>query len=311
MTEVADLQDANGIDEAAGEPDKFSDAALDNSFAEDDGSVKKKVGLLFWVSVGWLVLVCALAYLAPWIPFVEDPEDRVGGKFDGPSGSAWFGTDQLGRDVFSRIVFGARVSLTIGFVSIVLGMLLGGFLGIVSGFVGGALDKAISFIFAVMLSFPSLILAILIVSFVDRSLLSIAGVLGIVAIAPIGLLARAQTLNFAEREFVTAARGLGAKRGRIMLREILPNVAVPMGVLALLGMALSIVAEGGLAFLSLSVESGPTWGKILATSTDSRTLENNAHIAIFMIAVFFVTILALNLAGDKLREYFDVRDISV
>jgi peptide/nickel transport system permease protein len=163
----------------------------------------------------------------------------------------------------------------------------------------------------VLLSFPALVLAILITSLLSRGLWTIAGVLGFLAIAPIGRLSRATTIQYAEREFVVAARTLGAKHPRIMIRELLPNVVIPMGALALLGMAVAIVAEGGLAFLGLSVEKEETWGKLILFGSGSRDLENAPWISMAPILILFLTVLSLNFAGDKLRAYFDVREISL
>jgi peptide/nickel transport system permease protein len=169
----------------------------------------------------------------------------------------------------------------------------------------------ISFFFVVLLSFPALVLAILITSLLDRTLFVIASTLGFLAIAPVGRLARATTIQFSEREFVIAARTLGAKHPRIMVRELLPNVVIPMGALALLGVAVAIVAEGALAFLGLSVQEDLTWGKLILLGAGSRDLEEAPWISMGPILILFLTVLALNFAGDKLREYFDVKESSL
>jgi peptide/nickel transport system permease protein len=128
----------------------------------------------------------------------------------------------------------------------------------------------------------------------------------------VGRVARATTISFADREFVLAARSLGARHPRIIVRELLPNVLIPMGAFSLLGVAIAIVAEGSLAFLGLSVEKGSTWGKIILTaSQSSRDLESAPYMAMFPIGVLFLTVLALNFAGDRLRSYFDVREIAL
>ena len=253
----------------------------------------------------------AAAVLAPWLPF-KDPNvnNIVSGQRPqyAQSGTHLFGTDQDARDMLSRTVFGARVSLTVGLVAIGMGMLFGGFMGIVAGYFRGWWDRVISFIFIIFLSFPALVLAILITALLERSLRTISITLGILAIAPVGRVARATTISFAYREFVLAARTLGAKNGRIIVKELLPNVLIPMSALALLGMAVAIVAEGGLAFLGLSVEKGPTWGKVILTGAGSRDLQKAPWIAIIPIIVLFLTVLALNYAGDRIRTYFDARE---
>ena len=224
-------------------------------------------------------MVVLAAILAPWLP-VKDPDANfiVSGERPpySPSGTHWFGTDQDARDLFSRTIFGARISLTVGFVAIAFGMVFGGLLGMLAGYFRGWWDRAISFVFITLLSFPALVLAILITALLERSLRTISITLGILAIAPVGRVARATTISFAEREFVLAARTLGASHRRIMVRELLPNVLIPMGALALLGMAVAVVAEGGLAFLGLSVEKGSTWGKLILTGAGSRDLRESA-----------------------------------
>ena len=290
---------------------------------------KKRLGFGFWVSIAWLVTIILLAVFAPVLPlkdpdqnFVqfEETESAITGRITeapiqppySPSSEHWLGTDQDARDVLSRTIYGARVSLVVGFVAIAFGFLVGGTLGMVAGFVRGWFDKVISFIFLVLLSFPGLVLAILITSLVDRSLFTISLTLGILAIPAVGRLARAQTLVFAEREFVMAATTIGAKRSRILVRELLPNVAIPMAALALLGMAVAIVAEGGLAFLGLSIEKGSTWGKLIRTYTSTiADLEEAPWMAFTPIGFLFATVVALNYAGDKLRDYFDVREITL
>ena len=287
----------------------FNDAT--NQANADGAAFKRRLGFGFWVAATWLGIVFAAAVLAPWLPF-KDPNvnNIVSGQRPpyAPSGTHLFGTDQDARDMLSRTVFGARVSLTVGLVAIGMGMLFGGFMGIVAGYFRGWWDRVISFIFIIFLSFPALVLAILITALLERSLRTISITIGILAIAPVGRVARATTISFADREFVLAARTLGAKNGRIIVKELLPNVLIPMSALALLGMAVAIVAEGGLAFLGLSVEKGPTWGKVILTGAGSRDLQKAPWIAIIPIIVLFLTVLALNYAGDRIRTYFDARE---
>lgn len=207
---------------------------------------------------------------------------------------------------------GARISLIVGFSAISFGFLVGGTLGIIAGYFRGWLDKIISFTFIVLLSFPSLVLAIMLTALLNRSLFTISMILGILSIAPVGRLARASTLQFSDREFVLAARQIGASDSRIILRELLPNVVIPMSALALLGMAVAIVAEGGLAFLGLSVSQGITWGSLIQIGSDSATtLENAPWIAFFPILLLFLTVLSLNFAGDRLRSHLDVKESSL
>jgi peptide/nickel transport system permease protein len=274
----------------------------------------RKLGLVFWLAVGWVVLIVVAALLAPWLP-IDGVEEKtiIPGEAPPypPSSEFWFGSDTLARDVFSRTLWGARVSLVVGFAAIAAGMLIGGTLGILGGYFRGSSDKVVSFMFLVLLSFPSLVLAILITSLMNRSLITISVTLGILAIAPVGRLARATTIQFAEREFVIASRTLGASHLRIITRELLPNVVIPMGALALLGMAVAIVAEGSLAFLGLSVESGPTLGKVILDGSGSRDLESAPWMSLAPITLLFLTVVSLNYAGDRLRAHFDVKEAAL
>ncbi|MCH1435460.1 MAG: ABC transporter permease [Acidimicrobiales bacterium] len=285
----------------------MADEALDEP--EDDSAVKKTLGLAFWVAVGWIVAITLAAVLAPWLPIADPDEIANGAPRDGILGDNLMGTDALGRDVFARTVHGARISLGVGFLGIILGVTVGGALGIVAGYFKGIADQVISFMFFSLLSFPALVLALLITASIDRSFWTVAMTLGILGIAPIGRLARATTIQFSEREFVQAARVIGARNKRIIIRELLPNVVIPMGALTLLGMGISIVAEGSLAFLGLSVEGEAiSWGKSIVDGSQTRDLDQNAHVAFVPIAAMFLTVLALNFAGDRVREYTDVRE---
>ena len=261
--------------------------------------------------MSWLILIVGVALLAPVLP-LKDPTDyfiRPGERPPyPPSADHWFGTDQDARDMFSRIISGARVSLAVGFMTIAMSFTVGGALGMVAGLVRGWFDRLASFLFLVLLSFPGLVLVILIISLVDPTVLTISVTLAIGGIAPVGRLARAATLSFAEREFVIAARTLGARNSRILFRELLPNVIIPMGALVLLGVAAAILAEGGLAFLGLSLEKGETWGKLIRNGAGSRVLRDSPWVAFGPITVMFLTLASLNYIGDYLRDFFNVRE---
>ena len=278
----------------------------------DEKAVRRRLGVGFWLAMVWLLVMAFVALFAPWLPIADPTEVGFGGARESPSFDAWFGTDALGRDVFSRTMHGARISLAVGGFAIVFGMVIGGALGILAGYFRGRLDQAVGFVFFVLLSFPALVLAILITATLERSLLVVSLTIGILAVAPVGLLSRASTLVYAEREFVAAARVLGAKHGRIIVRELLPNVVIPMGALTLLGMALAVVAEGSLAFLGLSVagENAISWGKMIVDGAGIRDLQNATHVTMFPVVVMFVTVLALNFAGDRIRQYYDVKELA-
>ncbi len=279
---------------------------------ESSGAVKaRRLGLGFWLPTGWMILIVGVALLAPVLP-LKDPTDyfiRPGERPPyPPSADHWFGTDQDARDMFSRIISGARVSLAVGFMSVAMSFTVGGAIGMVAGLVRGWFDRLASFLFLVLLSFPGLVLVILIITLIDRSVLTISVTLAVTGIAPVGRLARAATMNFAEREFVIAARTLGARNSRILFRELLPNVVIPMGALVLLGVAAAIVAEGGLAFLGLSLEKGETWGKLIRNGAGSRVLRDSPWVAFGPITVMFLTLASINYIGDYLRDFFNVRE---
>ena len=175
-------------------------AAVDDAAPEHEAT-KRKLGWAFWLCIGWLTVIVLAAALAPWLP-LKDPNANLINRDLGrppysPSSEFWFGSDQDARDVFSRTIFGARVSLVVGFVAIAFGMVIGGTLGILAGYFRGWWDRVVSFAFVVLLSFPALVLAILITSLLDRGLTTISLTLGFLSIAPVGRLARATTIQYA------------------------------------------------------------------------------------------------------------------
>ena len=275
-----------------------------------EGAAKRRLGFGFWLAVGWTVLIIVAAIAAPILPMPKPDDILNGNPAEGLfSGHNLLGTDDAGRDLLARTIFGARASLLIGFASVAMGLLVGGSLGIIAGYYRGKLETSLMSIMDVSLAFPAIVFAVLLVTILGRELGSILLAVGLISIAPIGRLARANTLAFSQREFVTAARGLGAGNLRIMRQEILPNVIVPMTSLALLGVGLAIVAEGALAFLGLSVQGDTlTWGNLIVHGA-SGTILRTAPLAAFVpIAALFLTVLSLNFIGDRLRVYADVRE---
>jgi peptide/nickel transport system permease protein len=273
----------------------------------DGGVAGKRLGLGFWLSAGWFAAVVLAAVLAPILP-LDDYRIPSGRPRLAPSPEHWFGTDMLGRDIFSRVVWGARVSLVVGFASIVLGLVIGGTMGVVAGYVKKRTESILMGMVDVLLAFPALLLALAIVSFrEDRSIPNVVLAIGIISIAPIARLVRAATLVYSQREFVTASRSLGASDLRIIVKEILPNVMLPVVSFSIIGVAVAIVAEGGLAFLGLSVAPPqPTWGGMI---NDGRSqLADYPYMSMIPATVMFLTVLSLNLAGDRLREYFDIKE---
>ena len=289
----------------------FEDAAAVPALAAMEKPVRdrRRLGLGFWLAVAWVVIVVSVCALAPLLPLADPNQTLHGPRNGGITAQNWLGTDEGGRDLLSRTIWGGRVSLLIGFVSVAFGLAIGGTVGLIAGFYRGRVDRYVMAIFDVSLAFPAVVLALLLVTFLGQELQWILLTIGILAVAPVGRLARANTMAYSQRDFVTAARALGAKGPRIMVREILPNILVAMAALALLGTALAIVAEGSLAFLGLSVEgSTNTWGKMIVAGSAGNALRNAPLMAFVPISAMFSTLLALNLIGDRLRAHFEVRE---
>lgn len=284
---------------------------------EHETFARKGLGWGFWLAVGWLGLLVTLSALAPWLPFVDDPNEiNVDAIREGPTAEHWFGGDDGGRDMFARVIWGGRVSLFIGVVSVAAGMAVGGLIGLTAGYFRGRYERVVMSAMDVMLAFPALVLALALVTFLSDpgeqggSMFTVTLAVSILAVPALARITRAATLTFAQREFVTAARALGATHRRILFREVLPNVIPPMASFALLAIAVVIVAEGALSFLGLSVQAPqPTWGNLIAEGRPQ--LERASHIALFPCAVMFATLLALNLAGDNLRRRFEVREMTL
>ena len=278
---------------------------------------RKGWGWGFWVAVGWIAFLATVLVLTPILP-IDDPDandfESLYAKM-GENGHI-FGADETGRDLFSRVLWGGRVSLSIGIVSLLFGFFLGGFLGITAGFFRGRYEKLVMAMVDVMLSFPALILALALLRLLsdpgtlEGSFGKVVTVLTILSIPSLARITRANTLVYSQREFVLAARSLGAKPWRILVKEILPNVLPSMLSFSFVALALLVVAEGALAFLGLSVEAPTvTWGKLIELGRGD--LDKAPYLALIPCAFLFVTLLALNLVGDKLQAKFSVREANV
>lgn len=271
----------------------------------------RKLGPLFFLAAGWLAFLGVLCLFAPVLPFVKDPRFPFAGNFKAaPSAEHWLGGDGIGRDIFSRVLYGGRTSLLIGVSVTVLGFLIGGFFGLTSGYFRGRYEKVVVACIDIMLAFPALVLALALVAVLANGRPSVAVViesLSILAIAPLARITRAATLTYSQREFVVAARAMGAKNSRIIIREVLPNVIPAMISFALVVVGIVIVAEGALSFLAVGIpERIPSWGSMIALGRDD--LEHYPQISLIPAAVMFVTILTLNFVGDSLRARFEVKE---
>lgn len=260
---------------------------------------KSNAGAIFGAT--WLVVIVLGALTAQWLP-IPDPAE-VTGQFLRPPGfhENPLGTDSLGRDVLSRLIFGARISLAVAVGATTIAMTIGVALGMLAGYFRGAADAVISLFVNLILAFPTLIFLLALVAVLEPSITSLTAGLAVMGIPAFARVARANTIAFADREFVTAAKALGAGPFRVVTRELLINVMLPMLSLFLVVMSLLVVAEGSLSFLGLGVPPPtPSWGGMLAAGQDSfRTAPSLVFIpAIF----FFLTIYSFNELGNWVQS---------
>jgi peptide/nickel transport system permease protein len=279
------------------------------------GLVSKKggLGITFWVCTGWVGLMILLAVLASVLPLKAPNFQDYSAVNVGPTIHHLLGTDDLGRDLLSRVIFGSRVSLVIGFAPIVIGLVIGGALGLLAGYRSGPADTVLNAVSFVVLAFPALLAIMVIETFWKPvSLWKLTVMFAVVAAPQLFRVIRATTLSFASREFVVAARATGAKTSRILLRELLPNIIPAAVSFALIGVAVAIVLEGSLAFLGLSIGL-PTssLGNIINDGVNSNNLSLNPYIALWPSLYIFLLLTALNLMADRLRSFFDLREVKL
>ena len=252
-----------------------------------------------------IFLLCAL--FAPWIAPDDPASIDLPGRLMGPSRTHWFGTDELGRDILSRIVYGARISMLVGGSVVAVSLTLGLILGSVAGYYGGAVDRLLNVIVMnAFMSFPGILLAIAFVAFLGPGIFNLIFALSLGGWVGYARLVRGQVLAVREREFVEAARALGASDMRIIGRHILPNIIQPVIVQAAIGMAGAILAEATMSFLGLGVPPpAASWGSML---NDARShLFDSPHLVLFPAAAVMLAVLSFNFIGDGLRDYLDPR----
>ena len=266
----------------------------------------RRLGTLFWMAVGWMVLVFALAIFAPVLPLSSPTDMDMLDRRAAFSSLHLLGTDGLGRDELARLIYGARISLVVGLCAPMIGVVFGGALGMLAGYFRGRFESLSVGSMDVLLAFPPLVLALAVTAFLGQTVFYLTCILGVLSIPAFMRVARASTLTLARREFVIAAEALGATHARIILRELLPNVVLPLLAFFLLGVAVTIVVEGALSFLGLGVPP-PTasWGSMIGEGRDS--LDVASRLAFLPAAALFLTVLAFNLVGDTLRALTDPR----
>lgn len=267
------------------------------------GLKKNKLAL-----VGGFIIIffVTIAIFAPVLATHDYKEPDLMNRLQAPSAEHWFGTDDLGRDIFSRILYGARISLWVGTFAVIGSMVAGSFLGILAGYYGRWVDMVISRFFDIMLAFPGILLAIAIVAALGPSLQNALIAIAIVNIPTFGRLVRAKVLSLKEEEFIMAAKAQGMKDRRILFHHILPNSSAPIIVQGTLGIATAIIEAAALGFLGMGAQPPePEWGKMLA---DSRQFIQLAPwTVIFPGLSIMLTVLGFNLIGDGLRDVLDPR----
>jgi peptide/nickel transport system permease protein len=260
------------------------------------------VGLVILVILAILAILAN--YIAPYNPSKIDA--KAFGK--PPSAAHLFGTDASGRDVLSRLLFGTRVSLSVGLVAVSIYLTIGTVLGAIAGFRRGVTDAVIMRITDTVMSFPALIIILAVVPILGPSIFNIMLVIGLLGWPAVARLVRAEFLSLREREFTLAARGIGANDRRIIFRHILPNVAGPLVVVASFGIADAIITEAGLSFLGLGVQPPDTsWGQLLNTAIDVGTVLEKPWLWLAPAIAIAVTVLSINFIGDGLRDALDPR----
>ncbi|MCD5324294.1 MULTISPECIES: ABC transporter permease [Pontibacillus] len=266
--------------------------------------VKSKTSLLGLVIITLLVVIAVFAPLiAPYHP-IDD--GSVIDRYQPPSGEHWLGTDALGRDIFSRIAYGARISIQIGVVAVGISAVVGILLGGISGYLGRWVDMVVMRFIDILMAFPSILLAIAMVAVLGRSLTNAMIAVGIVGVPQFARIVRSTVLSVKEKEFVEAARATGVKNGRILFRHVLPNCMAPIIVQTTLSIGTAILDAAGLSFLGLGAQGAtPEWGAMLKAGVDA--LQTAPWVVMFPGLAILLVVLGFNLLGDGLRDALDPR----
>lgn len=302
----------------------MSNAAIKKDLKKDGQTVPKKRNKKRsqWNEVGrrlkknrmamlGLVIMIILILLAVFADLIADYEEvaikqNTSIRLQGPSKNNWLGTDEYGRDMFARIIHGARISLQVGVIAVSISILIGGVLGAIAGFYGGRLDNIIMRVMDVFLAIPSILLAIAIVSAMGNTIFNLMIAIGISSVPSYARIVRASVLTIKDQEFIEAARAIGASDMRIIVKHIIPNSLAPVIVQGTLGVAGAILSTAGLSFIGLGIERPtPEWGAMLAGGR--KYLRDAWHVTTFPGLFIMITILSLNLLGDGLRDALDPR----
>jgi peptide/nickel transport system permease protein len=297
---VADIAAIGGSDERSVAPTR------------DDGRRGRRrqlaAQLQLWLPLSFLVLMILTCFVWPIIYTIPPP---IFGSLAHPllpplSPHHIFGTDQLGNDVFSRIVYGGRVSLEVGFGTMVISMAIGGMIGSLAAFKGGAVDAVLMRLIEVLLAFPSIALVLVVATYLRPNELHVIWAISFFGIPAFARIARANTLRLREQTFIAAAKLSGSHDARILTRHIIPNIFFPLLTFGLLGVGIAMIIEAALSFLGLGIPPpGPSWGNMIAGGEQS--IQATPDLVIIPCAFLFATVLAVNLLGDALRARWGVR----
>jgi peptide/nickel transport system permease protein len=263
------------------------------------------MGRLAYIGLAVAAIFVLAAIFAPWIATHDIAAQNLTIRYQAPSAEHWFGTDGLGRDVFSRVVYGARISLEVGISVVVISSVIGTIIGAIAGFYGGFVDKFLSgYVFNVFLAFPGLLLAIALVAFLGAGQYKLIAALCIIGWVGYARVMRGQVLKVREYDYVQAARALGSGNPRMLFVHILPNAIQPLIVQASLGMAGAVLSEASLSFLGLGIPPpAPSWGTMIEEAR--QFFANSPHVLFFPGVAIALTVLAFNFIGDGLRQYLD------
>lgn len=271
-------------------------------------SVRRFLGRNGMLALGLsIVIFMSLASLgAPWLAPYPPYAEHLDHVLQAPSAEFWFGTDRLGRDIFSRLLYGGRISLWVGFVAVGISVSIGATLGLISGYFRHWVDEAVMRLVDIMLCFPSFFLILAVIAFLEPSLTNIMIVIGLTSWMGVCRMVRAETLSLREREFVAAARLAGVPAPLVLLRHILPNALAPVLITATLGIAGAILVESSLSFLGLGVQPPiPSWGNMLMEG--KAAIETAPWLSVFPGLAILFTVLGYNLVGESLRDLLDPR----
>jgi peptide/nickel transport system permease protein len=264
-----------------------------------------KLGPAFWIAISWMGLVIFAAIFCNLLPLPNPNMPNVGPPLQAPTLAHLFGTDQIGDDLFSQVVTGARATMIIGVSSVIVGVGIGGLMGVIAGFYRGIVDVIVVWITDVLLTLPGLILALTLVAFLGPSLQNVIIAIDVLSIPAYARIARATSLAISQRDWVTTALSLGAKPRRILFRDVLPLVALPIASFTAIGASVAILAQGALAYLGIGPPNLLSWGSMIAAG--QQELQQAPQATFAPMIVFFITVMALNYIGQRASGALDPR----